>query len=144
MLTSIFDRTLQRYTKYFASDILFIFIGNVLWKCVNLYCIKLRQKEQNPIMSKIIVNYLHIFLKVKKALCLDILSSYCLVSVTEAFFSDKKLLSVAKQILWQKLFWSHKLFPSSMTKICFSDENLNRNLFLWWKLVSWRKPVSVK
>ena len=49
------------------------------------------------------------------------------------FFLWKKLLSVVKLILWQNFFLWQKLFPSSLTEICFSDGNSDINLFLWWK-----------
>ena len=96
---------------------------------------KLQQKEQNLIMSKIIVYDLQIFLSVKKALCLDILSSYYLASVTEALFSDRNLCVWQNKFCDKNFFLSQKLFLSSMTKTCFSDRSRDRNLFLWWKLV---------
>ena len=52
-------------------------------------------------------------------------------------FCDRNFFSVTETFfLWQKHF------PSSMLKICFSDGNLDRNLFLWWKLVSWGRFFS--
>ena len=85
----------------------------------------------------------------KQALCLAILSSYCLAFVTEAFFSDRDLC------LWQNKFYDRNFFSLTetfiiliqpnyvslteiLTETCFCDENMypeeiflfDRNLFL--------------
>ena len=52
----------------------------------------------------------HIFFLVKKtlSLCLGIFSSYQLASVTKAFFSDKKLLSVVEFFIVTEFFLSKR------------------------------------
>ena len=70
----------------------------------------------------------------KKALCLYILGSYQLASVTEYFFSDRNFCR------WEKTFSLTETF--FLWQMCFSDGILDRNLFLWWKLVFERKFFS--
>ena len=65
-------------------------------------------------------NFLHIFLQVKKVLCLNILSSYQFASMTKAFFSDRNFC------LWLKFSASETFY--SVTELCFLDGNLDRNL----------------
>ena len=102
----------------------------VPWKCINLYYMKSQTNEQNLSMSKIFA--------VKKALYFDILRSYCFDSVTVAFFLTETFFCGKTNSVMDTFFLWQQLFPCSMTKICFSDGNLDRNLFLWKKLVPWK------
>ena len=97
----------------------------------------MRQQEQKRLYVYKLFNCSNIFLEGKKTLCLVILSSYQLASVTEAFFCDRNFC------LWQNcfsviiVFFCDRTF-FSVIEMCFSGKNFDRKLFLWWKFVLWR------
>ena len=122
MMISIKDGKIQIHFLSLSHFFLFEMFRGSAKICI-VWNISLRQNNW--------LLFTHFPLVEKKLLC------FC----DQSLFLLQILLSVSEQILWQKLFFLlwQKLFPSSMTKICFYDRKSDRNLFLRWKLVSWRK-----
>ena len=132
-ITDIFQNSLRQGSKknVYHQTIFFLNVRCSV-KVRNVrYCMNLRQKGLNPIMS---TKLFTLYTFYHRWYQYYILGSYQLASVTEAIFCERNFF------LWQKLlcltenfFCDRNFF--SVTEVCFSDKNLERNLFLWWKLV---------